>query len=171
MIRISLAALILTVTFQLRVIAETQTGNSTSAASEEQSKSANFRSPGIRSSDGSKIYTGRFRAFDFQEMELTNVFRIIAEVSNLNIILMEPLEGRVNLTQLADRDWESLLAIVLEKHQLAKVRQGNVIKIYRKSNPILSKPLSPIQFRGHLISVDLQESELSNALKIIGSSN
>lgn len=161
MYRFCLVALILTVTCLRQVLAEPQANNSSSAESNRRANPT-----GIRSADGSKIYVGQFRPMGFQDTELTNVFRIFAEISNLNIVLMESLEGKVTLT-FDHWDWERALQTVLEMHQLAKIQQGNVIKIYKKSNPVFVRPLSPKAYSGKLISLDLRKTSLDNALTLI----
>ncbi|HEU5360347.1 MAG TPA: AMIN domain-containing protein, partial [Candidatus Deferrimicrobiaceae bacterium] len=42
-------------------------------------------------------YTGQRISLDFKDADLANVFRIIAEVSNLNIITTEDVKGRVSV--------------------------------------------------------------------------
>jgi len=49
------------------------------------------------SSDVGRKYRGQRISMDFKDADLTNVFRIIAEVSNLNIITSDEVKGKVSL--------------------------------------------------------------------------
>ena len=83
---------------------------------------------GIRSSDGSKIYTGRLISLDLQDTDIDNALRIIAEVSNLNIIASDDVSGKVTL-RLIDVPWDQALDVILKTNGLDQVTEGNVIRI------------------------------------------
>ena len=67
------------------------------AAPKVDDKSAQANPTGLRSNDGSKIYTGRLISLDLQDTDIDNALRIIAEVSNLNIIASDDVAGKVTL--------------------------------------------------------------------------
>jgi type IV pilus assembly protein PilQ len=83
---------------------------------------------GIRSQDGSKIYTGRLISLDLQDTDIDNALRIIAEVSNLNIIASDDVVGKVTL-RLIDVPWDQALDVILKTNGLDQVTEGNVIRI------------------------------------------
>lgn len=95
------------------------------AASDE---TARANPTGIRSVDGSKIYTGRLISLDLQDTDIDNALRIIAEVSNLNIIASEDVVGKVTL-RLIDVPWDQALDVILKTNGLDQVTEGNVIRI------------------------------------------
>lgn len=76
----------------------------------------------------SKIYTGRLISLDLQDTDIDNALRIIAEVSNLNIIASEDVTGKVTL-RLIDVPWDQALDVILKTNNLDKVQEGNVIRI------------------------------------------
>ena len=65
---------------------------------------------------------------DFKDADLTNVFRIIAEVSNLNIITSDDVKGKVSL-RLVNVPWDQALDIVLRSKSLGAAQEGNVLRI------------------------------------------
>ncbi|MGB3400112.1 MAG: AMIN domain-containing protein, partial [Candidatus Deferrimicrobiaceae bacterium] len=58
-------------------------------------------------------YVGQRISLDFKDADLANVFRIIAEVSNLNIITTDDVKGRVSV-RLINVPWDQALDIVLK---------------------------------------------------------
>jgi type IV pilus assembly protein PilQ len=75
-----------------------------------------------------KVYTGQRVDLDFQDIDLDNVFRLLAEVSNLNILVSDKVKGKVTM-RLKNVPWDQALDLVLSTQKLGAVRQGNVIRI------------------------------------------
>lgn len=73
-------------------------------------------------------YVGRLISLDLQDTDIDNALRIIAEVSNLNIIASEDVKGKVTL-RLIDVPWDQALDVILKTNGLDKVQDGNVIRI------------------------------------------
>ena len=73
-------------------------------------------------------YTGRLISLDLQDTDIDNALRIIAEVSNLNIIASDDVTGKVTL-RLIDVPWDQALDVILKTNGLDSVREGNVIRI------------------------------------------
>lgn len=73
-------------------------------------------------------YTGRLISLDLQDTDIDNALRIIAEVSNLNIIASEDVTGKITL-RLTDVPWDQALDVILKTNGLDKVQEGNVIRI------------------------------------------
>ena len=73
-------------------------------------------------------YTGRLISLDLQDTDIDNALRIIAEVSNLNIIASDDVTGKVTL-RLQDVPWDQALDVILKTNGLDMVREGNVVRI------------------------------------------
>jgi type IV pilus secretin PilQ/predicted competence protein len=99
-----------------------------SAVANEVDQIARANPTGIRSNDGSKTYTGRLISLDLQDTDIDNALRIIAEVSNLNIIASDDVTGKVTL-RLIDVPWDQALDVILKTNGLDQVTEGNVIRI------------------------------------------
>lgn len=73
-------------------------------------------------------YIGQRISLDFKDADLQNVFRIIAEVSHLNIITSDEVRGKVTL-RLINVPWDQALDLVLQAKSLGAKQEGNVIRI------------------------------------------
>jgi type IV pilus assembly protein PilQ len=80
------------------------------------------------SSDVGRKYHGQRVSMDFKDADLSNVFRIIAEVSNLNIVTADDVKGKVSV-RLVNVPWDQALDIVLRSKSLGAVQEGNVLRI------------------------------------------
>jgi len=75
-----------------------------------------------------KKYTGTKMSFDFQNADIHNVLRLIAEVSNLNIVAGDDVRGKITL-RLKNVPWDQALDIILEAKGLGMEKIGNVLRI------------------------------------------
>ncbi len=75
-----------------------------------------------------KIYTGRKVSLDFKDADIKNILRLIAEVSNFNIITADDVSGKITM-RLVDVPWDQALDVILQSRNLGKVQIGNVIRI------------------------------------------
>jgi len=73
-------------------------------------------------------YRGRRISLDFVDADLRNILRLIAEVSELNIVAGDDVKGRVTI-RLLDVPWDQALEVILQSQSLGMVRVGNVIRI------------------------------------------
>jgi len=73
-----------------------------------------------------KIYTGRRLSLDFKDADIKNILRLIAEVSNFNVITADDVTGKITM-RLVDVPWDQALDIVLQAKGLGKIQIGNVI--------------------------------------------
>jgi type IV pilus assembly protein PilQ len=73
-----------------------------------------------------KIYTGRKLSLDFKDADIKNILRLIAEVSNFNVITADDVSGKVTM-RLVDVPWDQALDIVLQAKGLGKIQVENVI--------------------------------------------
>ncbi len=75
-----------------------------------------------------QVFKGAPISLDFQEADIKNVFRILAEVSNFNIIVSEKVKGKVTL-KLDKVPWDQVLDLILQTYNLGAVKRGNVLRI------------------------------------------
>jgi type IV pilus assembly protein PilQ len=75
-----------------------------------------------------KVYTGRRISLDFKDVDIDDVLRLIAEVSDLNIIAGDEVQGEVTI-RLVDVPWDQALDVILLTKGLGFVRVGNVLRI------------------------------------------
>ncbi|MGE5855701.1 MAG: secretin and TonB N-terminal domain-containing protein [Syntrophaceae bacterium] len=75
-----------------------------------------------------KVYTGQKITADFQDANIRSVFRLIAEVSGLNIVAGEDVKGLVTM-KLNEVPWDQALETILDIQQLGTKAQGNVIVV------------------------------------------
>ena len=71
-------------------------------------------------------YTGTPLTFNFQDIPVRSVLQLIADVSQLNIVVADSVQGSVT-TRLENVPWDQALDIVLQAKGLDKRRQGGVI--------------------------------------------
>jgi type IV pilus assembly protein PilQ len=75
-----------------------------------------------------KEYVGRRISLDFKEVDIADVLRLIAEVSDLNVIAGDEVKGAVTI-RLVDVPWDQALDVILLTKGLGFVRIGNVLRI------------------------------------------
>jgi type IV pilus assembly protein PilQ len=75
-----------------------------------------------------KVYSGRKISLDFKDADIKNILRLIAEVSDLNIIAGDDVTGKVTM-RLVDVPWDQALDVVLQARSLGMSRVGNVIRV------------------------------------------
>ncbi len=76
----------------------------------------------------SQGFTGSPISLDFKDVPIMDVLRLIAEVSELNIIAGDEVKGTITL-RLVQVPWDQALDIVLVTRGLGFVRVGNVLRI------------------------------------------
>jgi type IV pilus assembly protein PilQ len=75
-----------------------------------------------------KDYRGRRVSLDFKDVQIADVLRLIAEVSDLNIIAGDEVAGNVTI-RLVEVPWDQALDVILMTKGLGFVRVGNVLRI------------------------------------------
>lgn len=73
-------------------------------------------------------YTGEPISVNLKDVDLKDFFRLIHEISGLNIVLDPAVGGRVTIV-LEDVPWDQALDIVLRNNGLVKQLEGNVLRI------------------------------------------
>ncbi len=79
-----------------------------------------------------KIYTGRKVTLEFVDADIRKIFQLIAEVSNLNILLGDDVSGVITL-KLVNVPWDQALEMILESKGLAMRSEGNIVLIKPRS--------------------------------------
>ena len=75
-----------------------------------------------------KKYTGEKISIDFQDVDLTHVFRLIADISGYNIVVSPDVKGKFSM-KLEDVPWDQALDIILRNYGLSKSIEANIIRI------------------------------------------
>lgn len=75
-----------------------------------------------------KRYTGQRISLDFKDADIKNVFRLLAEVSGLNIVVTADVAKRVTV-RLVDVPWDQALDLLVNTNGLGKDQIGNVVRI------------------------------------------
>jgi len=78
--------------------------------------------------DEGKAYQGRRVSLDFKDADIANILRLIAEVSDLNVIAGQEVTGKVTI-RLVDVPWDQALDVILLTKGLGFVRIGNILRI------------------------------------------
>ena len=73
-------------------------------------------------------YKGTKISLDFKDADIHNIFRLIAEVSNLNIITTEDVKGKITI-RLVNVPWDQALDVILATKNLVKIEEGNVLRV------------------------------------------
>lgn len=73
-------------------------------------------------------YTGEIISVDLKDYEIQDFFRLISEISGLNVVLDPNVKGTVTL-RLTDVPWDQALDVVLKNYGLGGQLQGNVLRI------------------------------------------
>jgi type IV pilus assembly protein PilQ len=75
-----------------------------------------------------KEYTGKRIDLDMTDASIHDILRLMAEVSDLNIIAADNVQGTVSL-RLKDVPWDQAFDIILKSHGLDTIEEGNVIRV------------------------------------------
>ena len=102
------------------------------AALEQQQSAPVGATVQVSANTGSNCTTGRYTGepfgMNFKDLDLKDFFRLIHEISGLNVVLDPSVKGSVTIV-LDDVPWDQALAIVLDNNGLACTLQGNVLRI------------------------------------------
>jgi type IV pilus assembly protein PilQ len=75
-----------------------------------------------------QTFNGELVNFDLKDTDIKDFFRLIGDISGLNIVLDNNVAGNVTL-QLKTLPWDQALDIVLKNYNLGGVLDGNVLRI------------------------------------------
>jgi len=77
-------------------------------------------------------YTGEPISVNLKDVDLKDFFRLIHEISGLNVVLDPSVKGSVPALVLDEVPWDQALDIVLRNNQLDKQLEGNVLRVATK---------------------------------------
>ena len=108
---------------QRAVITSFQSGNvlTLSLKPEEQASRSAVAS-------GGRVYSGQKVSFNYKDIDIRNALQLIAEMSDLNIIMSDDVTGVLTM-RLVDVPWDQALDLILQARGLGKEVSGNVIRI------------------------------------------
>jgi len=73
-------------------------------------------------------WTGEPFSFDFKDIDIKDLFRFIADISGLNVILDPTVKGSVTL-KLVEVPWDQALDLITKNQGLGYTMEGNVIRV------------------------------------------
>jgi len=73
-------------------------------------------------------YIGKKVTFDFKDIDIKNALKLIAEMSDLNIIMSDEVSGTLTM-RLVDVPWDQALDLILAARGLGKEQVGNVLRV------------------------------------------
>lgn len=85
-----------------------------------------------------KKYTGRKISLEFQDADIHNVFRILADVTGQNFVIGEDVKGKVTL-KLVNVPCDQVMDLVLQMNKLGMVIEGNVVRIAKRETLLKDK--------------------------------
>ena len=83
--------------------------------------------PAATSPQGSK-YSGEPISVNFKDVDLKDFFRLVHEISGLNVVVDQNVRGQLTLV-MDDVPWDQVLDIVLMNYSLDKQIEGNVLRV------------------------------------------
>ncbi len=75
-----------------------------------------------------QAFTGEKISLDFQDADINDILRLIAEVGKVNIIAGGDVQGKIT-TRMTDVPWDQALDVILKINGLAQERSGNIIRV------------------------------------------
>ena len=73
-------------------------------------------------------YTGKRVSFEFKDIDIHNLLRVIAEVSKKNVVVADDVSGKVTI-RLRNVPWDQALDLILRSKGLGKEELGNIIRV------------------------------------------
>jgi len=74
------------------------------------------------------VYSGEELSLNFQDIEVRSVLQLLADFTDLNIVVSDSVSGKVTL-RLKNVPWDQALDIILRTKGLDKRRSGNVVMV------------------------------------------
>jgi type IV pilus assembly protein PilQ len=73
-------------------------------------------------------YVGKRVTFEFKDIDIHNLLRIIAEISKKNVVVADDVSGKVTI-RLRNVPWDQALELILRSKGLGKEEFGNIIRV------------------------------------------
>ena len=77
---------------------------------------------------GRTRYVGKKVSFEFKDIDIHNLLRVIAEVSKKNIVVADDVSGKITI-RLRNVPWDQALDIILSSKGLGKEEVGDIIRV------------------------------------------
>lgn len=106
---------------------------------------------------GTQGYRGERLSFNFQNIEIRAILQIIAEVSSLNIIASDTVNGTITL-RLKDVPWDQALDIIMQSKGLDMRKNGSVIWIAPKEE-LLTKEKLELEQKAQIAELEPLKTE------------
>src|SRR6185295_2674216 len=84
--------------------------------------------PPVPLGQGPQRFTGHPVTLDFQGADLRTVLRTFADISGLNIVIDQTVQGAVDVS-LHEVPWDQALDIILRDHKLGYSVDGTIVRI------------------------------------------
>src|SRR4051812_49054138 len=94
--------------------------------------------------------SGQLISIDTRDMDLSDFFRLMARMVNMNVVLHPAIEGKVNL-MVSDAPWEQVLESVMKNYGLEKEVDGNIIRIAPAATIEASLNALPLQTQVYVL--------------------
>ncbi len=76
-----------------------------------------------------KVHTGKRISLDFQDADVVQILRLLADVGGYNLAIHPEVKGRIPSLNLKNVPWDQALDIVLKLSGQKKVIEGNILRI------------------------------------------
>ena len=103
-----------------------QAASAPAAEAERQADSKTVLDKGIKIAEPE--YNGKRIDLDMMDANVSDVLRLLAEISNLNIVASDDVKGTISL-RLKNVPWDQAFDIILKSKGLDSIREGNVIRV------------------------------------------
>jgi type II secretory pathway component HofQ len=111
-----------------RTSAEIRNSEATLLASRRILLQQDYRQPEVPDQNNASQWTGEPFSFDFKDIDIKDLFRFIADISGLNVILDPAVRGTVTL-KLTEVPWDQALDLITRNQGLGYTLEGNVIRV------------------------------------------
>ena len=108
--------------------AQSSTGSSTGITPAVNLAAEQKAQQGQQPASSGPKYTGEPISVNLKDVDLKDFFRLIHEISGLNVVLDPNVHGTLTIV-LDDVPWDQALDIVLKNNELARELEGNVLRI------------------------------------------
>jgi type IV pilus assembly protein PilQ len=109
-------------------VQQADTAANTLAATNPRAQAAVTPAPAPAPAQTSAKYTGEPISVNLKDVDLRDFFRLIHEISGLNVVLDPAVKGSLTIV-LDEVPWDQALDIVLQNNSLDKQLNGNVLRI------------------------------------------
>ena len=113
---------------------------------------------GSRSQVQPTVYRGEKLSLNFQDIDVRSVLQILADVTDLNLVVSDTVQGNITL-RLQSVPWDQALDLVLQAKGLDKRKVGNVLWV-GPADEISSRERQDIEARRQLIELAPLRREL-----------